>query len=112
MICRKYSMVLEKLTRHITMIAIFTAAACILIGLGTFLGSNSQASEDVNFKYYTSVEVKNGDTLWDIASTHITEEYGSLQEYVMEVKALNGLQNDSIRSGQSLVIPYYSQEMK
>lgn len=113
MVCRKYySLVLEKITRHFMTIAILIVAACTLIGLGTFLGSNSQASDDVNYKYYTSVEVKNGDTLLDIASEYMTEEYSSLQEYVLEVKALNGLQGDGIKSGQYLVIPYYSEEVK
>ncbi len=112
MVCRKYNMILDGVTHHIIIIAVLIAAACTIIGFGSFIGSRSHASDDTKYKYYTSVEVKNGDTLWDIASEHITEEYDSLQEYVMEVKALNGLQGDSIKSGQNLVIPYYSLEMK
>lgn len=112
MVCRRYNLIMERLAQRIMVIAVLAVTACALIGFGSFLGSSTQASDDTNYKYYTSVEVKNGDTLWDIASEHITEEYKSLQEYVIEVKALNGLQSDSIKSGQSLVIPYYSEEMK
>lgn len=112
MACRKYNLIMERIVQHILIVAALLLAVCALIGFGSFLGSSSQASHDTNYKYYTSVQVRNGDTLWDIASEHITEEYSSLQEYVTEVKALNGLQSDSIKSGQSLVIPYYSEEIK
>lgn len=118
MICRKYQLFAQRMIqhmtiiRHMTMIAILVLTVCSLIGLGAFLGNSSKASNDNSYKYYTSVEIKNGDTLWDIASEYITEEYASLQEYVTEVKALNGMQGDSIRSGQFLIVPYYSSELK
>ena len=76
-----------------------------------FFVSKSKATDEViSFKYYTSVEVEYGDTLWGIASNYMTEEYRSLQDYIEEIKTLNGLQSDMIRSGQFLVIPYYSSE--
>lgn len=112
MVCRRYHLYVQRFMQHLMIAAILIVTICILIVLGSFLGSSSKASSDKNYKYYTRVEIKNGDTLWDIASEHITEEYSSLQEYVAEVKALNGLQGDSIRAGQSLIIPYYSEEWK
>lgn len=118
MICRRYQLIAQRIIRHLTtiqnftMISIILLTVCGLIGLGTFLGSSSKASNDNRYKYYTSVEIKNGDTLWDIASEYITEEYDSPQEYVAEVKSLNGMQGDSIRSGQFLIVPYYSPEIK
>lgn len=112
MACRRYYLNVQRFIQPFTIAVVLALTICILIGLGTLLGSSSKASDDKNYKYYTCVEIKNGDTLWDIASEHITKEYGSLQEYVAEVKALNGLQSDNIRSGQSLIIPYYSDEWK
>ncbi len=118
MIYRRYQMFAQRMisyltmTRYYTMIVVLVLFVCSLLGLGTLLGSSSEASNDNSYKYYTSVEIKNGDTLWNIASEYITEEYASLQEYVMEVKLLNGMQGDSIRSGQFLVVPYYSSELK
>lgn len=115
---RRYQPIIQRIIqsltiiRHFTIIAILALSICSLIGLGTLFGSSSKASNENNYKYYTSIEIKNGDTLWNIASEYITEEYASLQEYVTEVKCLNGMQGDSIRSGQFLIIPYYSSELK
>lgn len=118
MTCKRYQLTVQKIIQHLTtiryfaMIAILALTICSLVGLGTYWGSNSEASNDSRYKYYTSVEIKNGDTLWDIASQYISEEYASPQEYVAEVKSLNGMQGDSIRSGQFLIVPYYSPELK
>lgn len=112
MVCRKYPFFREDFIRLVTIIAALTAAICILAGLCSFSGTKSEASDEITYKYYTSVEIKNGDTLWDIASKYITDEYSSLQEYVAEVKELNNLPGDHIRSGQSIVIPYYATEME
>jgi len=69
----------------------------------------SQASvEHQNFKYYTSIQIKNGDTLWSIAKKYITDDYNNIQEYIDEVKSINQLGPDDIHSGQYLTIPYYS----
>lgn len=112
MTCRKYRLFTEEFIRYVVMIAAVTLVICSLAGFCSHLGTKSEASNDVNYKYYTSVEIKNGDTLWDIASKYMTEEYGSLQEYVEEVKELNHLPSDNIRSGQSIVVPYYMTELE
>lgn len=110
MVCKRYQLFTEEFRRHVMIVAALTAAICILVGFCSLLCSKSEATDNMNYKYYTSVEIKNGDTLWDIASKYMTEEYGSLQEYVAEVKELNGLPSDNIRSGQFIVVPYYSTE--
>lgn len=112
MVCRRYPLFREEYVRLVMIIAALMAAICILTGLCSLSGTKSEASDEMSYKYYTSVEIKNGDTLWDIASEYMTDEYGSLQEYVAEVKELNNLPSDNIRSGQSIVIPYYATEME
>ena len=97
-------------------IVVVILTVCIII-CGVLLGSSIMASghskasnEQVSFKYYTSIEIEPGDTLWSIASEHISVEYDSIQEYIDEVKELNQLGPDEIHSGQYLTIPYYSGE--
>ena len=51
--------------------------------------------------------MENGDTLWDIAAEHITEEYRSINEYIREIKEINHL-GATLQYGQVLTIPYYS----
>lgn len=98
---------------YILCVSICLILVCVLVGSSVFFASRSKAADDINsYKYYTSVKVEYGDTLWGIASSYRTEEYHSLQDYIEEIKTLNGLQSDMIRSGQFLVIPYYSKELK
>ena len=63
------------------------------------------------YKYYTSIVVEKGDTLWDIANQYITPEYGDISEYIGEVKYLNHLRGDEIHAGEYLTIPYYSDDI-
>ena len=99
-------------------IAIVVLTTCVIIG-GVLLGSSimasgrSEASDDhTAFKYYTSIQIEHGDTLWSIASTHMSPEYDTIQDYIAEVKELNQLGPDDIHSGQYLTIPYYSSEFR
>ena len=93
--------------------SVLALTACVLTGSIIFSVSRSKAADAKSpYKYYTSVEIERGDTLWSIASEYMTEEYDNLQEYVTEVKVLNGLGDDEIHSGQFLIVPYYSYDLK
>lgn len=99
-------------------IAVCFITACIII-FSVLLGSSiiaagkSKASDEyTSFKYYTSIEVEKGDTLWSIANEYMSAEYDSVQAYIDEVKELNRLGADDIHSGQYLMIPYYSAEFQ
>ena len=84
-----------------------------LLGSVIISASRSEASlEQRSFKYYTSIQIQPGDTLWSIASTYMSPEYDSLQDYIDEVKKLNDLGPDHIHSGQFLTVPYYSHEFR
>ena len=81
----------------------------VLLGSSIMASGKSTASEEhPSFKYYTSIQIEKGDTLWSIADTYITSEYDSIQDYIDEVKELNHLGPDDIHAGQYLTIPYYS----
>ncbi len=59
-------------------------------------------------KYYTSIQVKSGDTLWDYACQYGNRQYyKNNREYVEEVMAINFLKDDTITAGQYLILPYY-----
>ena len=70
----------------------------------------SNGTDDLKFKYYTQVTVAYGETLWDLADNYIDyEEYKDKNAYIAEVQSINHLtEEDTIRSGQSLIVPYYS----
>lgn len=85
---------------------------CVLIGSSIAASGRSKAAQNSTYKYYTSIEIEKGDTLWSIAEEYMTPEYGSIQEYVDDIKAVNALGDDDIHSGQHLMIPYFSSEHK
>ena len=68
-------------------------------------------SNDTYYKYFTSVQVEEGDTLYSLA-----EEYGDYFEsdkaFINEVKYANHLIEDTIYAGSYLVVPYYSTEYR
>lgn len=70
-------------------------------------GKSKASDVQTSVKYYTSIRIEQGDSLWNIACTHMGEEYDSVLEYIAEVRELNGLRSDDIHSGQYLTIPYY-----
>lgn len=58
-------------------------------------------------KYFTSIQIKKGDSLWTIAKSRMTEEYRSVTEYIEEVCEANHIYDGEIKEGMYLVVPYY-----
>ena len=88
----------------------------ILLLLVLFVGGrrlrvHAQNEQRVVLKrYYTSVQIQQGDSLWKYA-----EEYGkgsgySKKEYVEELKRMNGLTRDEIHAGRYLTVVYFSEQ--
>ncbi len=72
--------------------------------------ASSQESDTQKYtaeKYYKSIEIQPGDSLWSIAEENRDKHYTSTKEYVKEIKQINGLYSDQIHSGQYLMIAYY-----
>ena len=90
------------------------ATICVIIFCAvSYQGIRSLASsgeDQLKFKYYTQVTVAYGETLWDLSDDYIDyEEYKDKTEYIEEVQSINHLaEEDSIRAGQTLIVPYYS----
>ena len=57
--------------------------------------------------YYRSVEIKEGDSLWNIARQYKKGSHMSTEEYVKELKRMNSLRSDTIHKGQFLTVVYY-----
>lgn len=112
---RAYKRILrrKKEIRHKLMMGLMTFCL-ILVCAVSYHALHSNAStvdEELNFKYYTNITVEYGETLWDIADEYIDyQEYKDRAAYIAEVQSINHLNDDAIRAGQHLVVPYYSNE--
>lgn len=93
------------------------ALCTLLISIGAaaaIFGDLTVKADDAKqlYKYYTDVRVERGDTLYDIAAANMSEGYDSIQDYLKEVRIINSVYTDDIYYGQTLVVPYYSEELK
>lgn len=84
------------------------------LSLGCFrIWSQAQAKDEVQlYKYYTSIEVEYGDTMWDIASRYCSRPYNDYNAYINEVMRINRMLEPEIKAGNTLIVPYYSSELK
>ena len=95
------------------LIAGLTVAAIICIILICAISYSSiRAQANTGFKYYTSVTVESGETLWSITDRFIDYEYYEDKDaYIAEVENINHLDTDELlMAGQLLIVPYYSAE--
>lgn len=58
-------------------------------------------------RYYKSVQVKPGDSLWSIAREYRTEDFPSIYAYIEEIYKLNELQSETIHAGTYLMVICY-----
>ena len=94
---------------------LFVLALMLLLGSG-FCGRslmNTMAEEPAGPKmvsYYKSIEIKKGDTLWDIATEYAPYTDLSVPEYVRQLKQMNHLGEDTIHAGCHLIVTYQAPE--
>lgn len=91
---------------QIAVITVFISLA--VAGLFSVCGttSASAAPEYEPIRYYTSIRIEQGDTLWEIAQEYKLDSE-STQDYIDEVIEMNGLSSEQITAGKSLMIYYY-----
>ena len=95
-------------------VTLFIMAAVLVIFFSITLGSifayAESAEQEQSFKYYTSIEVKYGETLWSIAEQNMDGHYSDINAYIKEVQKINHLADDQIKAGQYIIIPYFTNE--
>lgn len=89
----------------LTALIIFIAVALLIIIFK--MTNTAQASGEKN-KQVISIQISAGDTLWSIASEYADDEmYDDNNEFIEEVKSINGLSGDTLIAGAYLIIPYF-----
>ena len=98
---------------------ILLVGALIVILLCTFALStlatakHTQAAARGTQTTYESICISSGDSLWSIAQEYSNVEmYADYDAYISEVKQLNHMTGEDIHSGQYLIVPYYTADLK
>ncbi len=96
------------------LVILFLVVFCAVVFSGGLLAHAQERREasPACYKYYTSIQVESGDTLWDIAGRYMEGGTATRQEYIQELMELNGLSGEQIMAGQYLTVIYYSPEYK
>lgn len=94
----------------VILLGLWTAVCIVLICSMLWKSVRSNASD--GFKYYASVTVEDGDTLWKLTDHFIDyNHYKDKNSYIAEVARINHLNAKyNISAGQVLIFPYYSDE--
>lgn len=96
--------------KKIRLVVFITIIFAVMVSL-MFAGSAKASRKDAGVgeeKYYKSIYIENGETLWHLASEYADEEhYGNKHEYINEIKKMNNLKSDRIKSGSYLLVVYY-----
>lgn len=99
--------------RMIAIIILIVVSLIVILASSISAMASAKNNAQPIHKYYTSIEVQPGDTLWSIADSYIAEFNIDREDYMEELSELNHLDMDgSIHSGEYLTIAYYSNEVK
>lgn len=80
----------------LVIIAVFALTAAV------FGCSNASGLET---QEYRTVVVKNGDTLWNIASENCDNNDKDIRKTIHEIETINKLDSQYLQAGQELVVP-------
>ena len=91
----------------IVLTIVFVIIVGILFGTGIQVYAGKEDTKPVQ-KYYKTICVEAGDTLWDIAVRQ-TADFPeiSIKDYIKKVKKVNRMEGDDIQSGNYLLLPTY-----
>ncbi len=102
----------RQLRRNVTIglitVLLIISFSSIFFGFRT---SAQGSNEKVLYKYYKSIKIEDGDTLWKYAETYSDSRYyDHYSDYIQEVMNINHLSDEEIIASHYLILPYYSED--
>lgn len=112
MMCHYYERFFRKVInnrklRTRTACCLFAIAVVLLVISGFFIKATTTKAAGNRIRTISSVKIEKNDSLWSIASEYYTDDFGSIQDMIDEIKQINGLTSDTIKAGNYIVVPYY-----
>lgn len=95
-------------TRQRFFVSCFMLLILVIAVTGHNMLTTLAEEESVNgIPYYSSIEIQEGDSLWKIADRYRKGSRMTTQEYIKQLRRMNGLEGDTIHTGAHLTIVYY-----
>ena len=91
------------------LLGIFAIVLCILLSNLFVSKVDARGNAPVMHKHFGVIEVRYGETLWDYAIDYAYDQ--SYEDYIDEVIAINHIEGETIRSGEKIIVPFYSEEV-
>ncbi len=90
--------------------AILAFLITVFAGCIFFSQTQTKASaKDNTVKYYKSIQIQDGETLWSIAKDNLPSDEDNLQAYFQEIKEINDIADENlIHEGNYLIVSYYA----
>lgn len=104
-------MVVQRRIRRMVMVILMILAFCFGFLGHTLIAARAEEqtpSPQLN-RYYTSIQLQHGDSLWSIAGQYMDHTGYTQDEYVRELVRMNGLMTDQIHSGEYLAVMYMAE---
>ena len=106
---RRTKQIIERVLLTICLIALLAIGSSAILTKAT----TTEEAKKVYYKYYTQIEIQDGDSLWDLAGKYMENgPYKSRNDYMNEVVEINQLSSTTIIKGQHLLVPYYEASFK
>lgn len=102
----------QLMKKKLGLIGLLFIMLLVMFSVFYFCKTATAQRSDIKMKTVTSVEVKNGDSLWSIASEYYTDEFDNMKEYIDEIKETNRLASDTIHAGNYIIVPYYTDALR
>ena len=102
----------EKQRFIIQLFAVILCTMFFLVGMVCAIRSDAGDDSTPRIKYYTSVKIESGDSLWALSEQFYSKDYHDKSAYIAEVRHLNHMDDDQIQEGAYVVFPYYDTKVK
>ena len=100
----------KQVIRFFTALVIIVLTVCVILFSNKKITNANENSESVKLnKYYKTITIESGDSLWSIAKEYKTGSHKTTKEYLKELKSMNNLTSDQIISGQKLLVAYFAE---
>lgn len=100
---------MNSFTKFVLSVMAVAALVCIILFSSKNVTSAGESGEAVPLtKYFKTITIEQGDTLWSLAEEYKSGDSRSTREYVKELRRMNDLHSDQINAGQKLVVAYFA----